>query len=415
MLGMKKQTRKDHGVLDAIHRSAMMVEFTPDGVIAYANDNYLRLLAYSRDQLVGQPHAMLCDPAYTGHLAYTTFWGRLAKGECVSGLFKRISRSGIPLWMHGAYTPVFDQYGHVTSVVKLATPVAAPGVLASQRPANDNHHILATLTLSPEGLVQDANLALNELLGYSSEHIKGWHYEQLCHAATSLHHEFDVLRQSLNKGQHVTGTYQYMHAHGHPVNTEVTFTPVTDAQASLVAIVMAFYRTHSSDELEDIALAQVEHEIALPEGADHANSALFKSAETNAQFASEANLLTSQLDETLTQANALAEKLDSIVQRSNLLSINSSVEAARNDEQGREFAQISHAIRRLAMRTSRNAHTLFEDLERLHRLMKRARAALDGTREVLLQERDLASPEELIQQLYDNVYSDVGYRKRFAF
>lgn len=401
-------------MLDALHRSAMMVEFTPDGVITYANDNYLRLLAYSRDQLVGKPHAVLCDPTYTKHRAYSTFWQRLAQGECVSGLFKRISRSGIPLWMHGTYTPVFDQYGHVTNVIKLATPVAAPGVLASQRSTLEPQHVLATLTLTPDGHIQDANLALDELLGYNAEHVQGWHYEQLCHIDAPTQQTFETLYASLKKGLHVAGSYQYMHAHGHRIATEATFTPVRDANQTLTAIVMVFYRTHSPEELEDIALLQSEPDIPLPDTAKAADSLLFKSARTNAQFASEASLLTHQLDETLSQANALAEKLDSIVQRSNLLSINSSVEAARNDEQGREFAQISHAIRRLAMRTSRNAHTLFDDLERLHRLMRRARLALDGTREVLLQESDLASPEELIQQLYDNVYSDTGYRKRFA-
>lgn len=409
MLGMKKQTRKDHGVLDAIHRTAMMVEFTPEGVISNANDNYLRLLAYSRDQLIGKHHAVLCDQEYTQHPAYAAFWRRMAQGECVSGLFKRVSRSGIPIWMHAAYTPVFDQYGHVTSVVKLATPVAAPGVLASQKSAVSSHRILATVTLSPEGVIQDANNALNDLLGYDAPQVQGWHYQQLCHAETSVEGEFDMLWQSLKQGDHITGDYHYMHAHGHRIRTEATFTPIMDGSRTLVAIVMALYRKHSADELEDMSVMPEQDAPA----AEHVRTrSLFKSAKTNAQFAAETQLLTHQLDETLSQANELAEKLDDIVQRSNLLSINSSVEAARNDERGRDFAQISHAIRRLAIRTSRNAHVLFEDLERLHQLMKRARAALNGTTNVLLQEQDLASPEALVRELYSNVYDEVGFRGR---
>lgn len=49
--------------LAAVERTHAMVEFAPDGTILHANDNFLRALGYTLEEVRGQHHAMFVDPA----------------------------------------------------------------------------------------------------------------------------------------------------------------------------------------------------------------------------------------------------------------------------------------------------------------------------------------------------------------
>ncbi len=52
------------GIIAAINRSQAVIEFTLDGKILHANENFLNALGYSLEEIVGQHHAMFVDPAY---------------------------------------------------------------------------------------------------------------------------------------------------------------------------------------------------------------------------------------------------------------------------------------------------------------------------------------------------------------
>lgn len=49
-----------NAINDAIRQSMAVIEFTPDGEILDANENFLRLFGYSLKSLKGQHHRMLC-------------------------------------------------------------------------------------------------------------------------------------------------------------------------------------------------------------------------------------------------------------------------------------------------------------------------------------------------------------------
>ncbi|EEF25003.1 conserved hypothetical protein, partial [Ricinus communis] len=48
--------------LDAINRAQAVIEFGLDGRILHANQNFLDALGYELHEVVGQPHAMFCEP-----------------------------------------------------------------------------------------------------------------------------------------------------------------------------------------------------------------------------------------------------------------------------------------------------------------------------------------------------------------
>ncbi|HEY0289834.1 MAG TPA: PAS domain-containing methyl-accepting chemotaxis protein [Pseudomonas sp.] len=111
--------------LAAIDRAMAVIEFDLAGNIIAANDNFLRLMGYSRQELLGKNHRTLCEADAVIGADYQDFWRRLNKGEFFSGQFKRIGKQGQALWLEASYNPVYDANGVLYKVVKFASDVSA--------------------------------------------------------------------------------------------------------------------------------------------------------------------------------------------------------------------------------------------------------------------------------------------------
>nr|BDT29406.1 PAS domain-containing methyl-accepting chemotaxis protein [Bacteriovorax sp. HI3] len=113
------------GKIKAIDRAQAVIEFNLDGSVIVANDNFLKTLGYTMDEIKGKHHRIFCDSAYTGTSQYALFWDKLGRGEFDSGRYKRIAKSGKNIWILATYNPVFDMNGKPYKVVKFATDITA--------------------------------------------------------------------------------------------------------------------------------------------------------------------------------------------------------------------------------------------------------------------------------------------------
>ncbi|MCE0538157.1 PAS domain-containing protein [Kineosporia rhizophila] len=104
----------------AIDRSQAVVEFSLDGRILTANENFLRTMGYSLTEIVGQHHRMFCTGDYATSDEYLEFWARLRSGEFRSGRFHRVGKGGRDVWIQSSYNPILDLSGHPVRVIKYA-------------------------------------------------------------------------------------------------------------------------------------------------------------------------------------------------------------------------------------------------------------------------------------------------------
>ena len=109
----------------AIDRSQAVIQFDLDGTVREANANFLSVLGYALDDIVGRHHRMFVDPAEVDSPAYADFWRRLNAGEFVSDKFVRYGQDGRRVVIEASYNPVFDATGRVYKVVKFAIDVTA--------------------------------------------------------------------------------------------------------------------------------------------------------------------------------------------------------------------------------------------------------------------------------------------------
>ncbi len=106
------------GQLAAINKVLGVIEFGLDGKVLTANENFLRLLGYTVDEIRGQHHGMFVDPAYRQSVDYRLFWEKLGRGEYDAGQYKRIGKGGKEVWIQASYNPIFNAAGKPFKVVK---------------------------------------------------------------------------------------------------------------------------------------------------------------------------------------------------------------------------------------------------------------------------------------------------------
>ena len=120
----QKEKGADHeGQVKAIGKSQAVIEFNLDGTIRVANENFLKVMGYTLEEIRGKHHRMFVDPAYAQSAEYREFWAKLGSGQYDAGQYRRIAKGGREVWLQASYNPIFDASGTLLKIVKYATDV----------------------------------------------------------------------------------------------------------------------------------------------------------------------------------------------------------------------------------------------------------------------------------------------------
>lgn len=120
----KRQDADFEGKMRAVDKVQAIIEFDLDGTVRTANENFLRTLGYSLEEIRGKHHRMFVEPAFAASAEYEAFWTKLRRGEHDAGEYRRLGKDGRDVWLQASYNPVVDASGRVVKVVKFATDVS---------------------------------------------------------------------------------------------------------------------------------------------------------------------------------------------------------------------------------------------------------------------------------------------------
>lgn len=112
-------------IINAVNRAQAIIEFNLDGTIIHANENFLKTVGYSLDEIKGKHHRIFCSEEYTLSTDYRSFWEKLRLGEFDAGRYKRLGKGGKEVWIQANYNPIFDMDGKPYKVVKFATDISS--------------------------------------------------------------------------------------------------------------------------------------------------------------------------------------------------------------------------------------------------------------------------------------------------
>ncbi|MCD7058734.1 methyl-accepting chemotaxis protein [Pelagibacterium xiamenense] len=231
--GLLGNTRShdDRGKIDAIMRSQAVIEFALDGTILTANDNFLKIVGYSLDEIAGQHHRMFADPAYSQSAEYAAFWTRLGAGEFESGEFRRIGKHGREIWLQASYNPIFDTSGRPVKVIKLASEITA------QKNAAADHagqvaaisRAQAVIEFEPDGTILGANENFLTTVGYTLEEIKGRHHGMFVEEGYKKSAEYARFWERLRAGEFDAAEFRRFGKGGKEIWIMASYNPVFDA------------------------------------------------------------------------------------------------------------------------------------------------------------------------------------------
>ena len=310
----------DHtGQLQAISRSQIVVEFNLDGTVASANDNFLNLLGYRLDEIVGKPNALFLFDATPQSESYKQFWRDLAAGEFKSGEYRRRSREGREVWIQSTFTPICDDAGQAYKIVQFATDVTA------------RKQSVAALGA---GLKQ---LADGDLTGG---------------IATPFPAEFEDLRLALN------GTVERFADVMQQLQMTAKSLRVAGGELLSGANDLSDRTTRQAATIEQTSAAMEALADTVVENAGRAEEAAQKTAsvasvaEQSGTVMNEATEAMHRITHSSGQIANIIGLIDDIAFQTNLLALNASVEAARAGEAGKGFAVVAVEVRRLAQSTA---------------------------------------------------------------
>ena len=240
------------GQIAAISKAQAVIEFNMDGTVIAANDNFLRALGYTLDEIKGKHHGMFVDEAYRQSPAYKEFWVKLNRGEYDAAEYKRIGKGGREVWIQASYNPIFNLDGKPFKVVKYATDVTQQKLLNAdyQGQIAAISKAQAVIQFDMEGTVLDANENLQRELGYPLEEIIGKHHSMFVDEKLRGTPEYQEFWEKLRRGEFQSGEYKHRGKNGREVWTQASYAPIMDLNGKPFKVVK--YATNISAQKEAV-------------------------------------------------------------------------------------------------------------------------------------------------------------------
>jgi PAS domain S-box-containing protein len=226
-------------IYQALDKAQAIIEFDLNGIIVAANENFLRIFGFERDDIIGKHHRMLCDPDYVGTEAYAEFWDKLGRGEYHAAEFKRLGKEGREIWLQASYNPVFDDNGKPIRVVKFATDitVAKRQIAEYEGKVRAINRALAVIEFDLDGTIITANENFLHIFGYRLDELQGRHHRALCDPGYAETPEYAQFWQRLGRGEYQTDEYKRVSKDGAEIWLQASYNPIFDADGKLLKVV----------------------------------------------------------------------------------------------------------------------------------------------------------------------------------
>ncbi len=115
---LEKETEL-RSILEGIDRAILRAEYTPEGILTFANELHRQTFGYNYEEVLGKSIFIFIPDDEKEDFA--KLWEAVASGEMMQVRVRRFTVTGEELWLLNQYTPVIDpNTGKVTKILYLA-------------------------------------------------------------------------------------------------------------------------------------------------------------------------------------------------------------------------------------------------------------------------------------------------------
>ncbi len=423
------KTNKEDGLLKkAIDDNYAIIYFNPDGNIIKANNNFLKAMGYTLDEIVTKHHSMFCDEKFSNTKEYKESWKRLRAGETITAEFQRVKKDGDYIFLRASYMPIFEN-GKVIEIIKLAQDITKNRLrnlhyIGQVKAINKSN---AVIEFDMEGKILNVNDNFLSSVGYMKDEVIGKHHSIFCEESYKNSNEYKEFWKKLNRGEFDSGEYLRVGKNGKKVWIQATYNPILDLDGDLFRVVK--YAIDITDKkntmieiekdinefsssLNNLSIAStkmleeskssMQNSLSVTNSTEDLNNVILdlskkiddmlQSITSISQNAANSEKIASiakeqskesakamiKLNEESTKISDTISIISQIAFQTNILSLNAAVEAATAGEAGKGFAVVAQEVRNLATRSNEAAKNITSVIELIQSLVKESLNSIHG-------------------------------------